>query len=137
MALVASLPWLTAMTTLPGGLRRLLDFVYLPLCHHDPLRTLAFAGAPMCVCSRCAGLYAGLALGFLLGPMGLAARRFSPLFVTALSIIVLDIVTRELGLHGTSHGMRLATGALLGWTAAAWMVVATGSPARRSPAQHC
>ena len=70
-ALLVALPWLRAWIQacrcLPDWLNRLIDEAFRPLCHHMAGRVLVLAGQPMCVCSRCAGLYAGLAVGFLVG----------------------------------------------------------------------
>jgi uncharacterized membrane protein len=130
-ALLSALPWLRVLPGVPLWLAQLVDRTFLPLCHHWAGRVLVLGGEPMCVCSRCAGLYAGLALGFLLPGPKLDDHVYARAFGGALAAALLDIVTQDLGLHPPSHPVRLLTGALLGWTAAAWMVRAT-SP-RRSP----
>ncbi len=52
-----------------GTLRALLSM----FCHQEPSRCFWVAGAPMCLCHRCVGIYAGIALGAL----GTAAARRS------------------------------------------------------------
>lgn len=131
LAWVAALPWLAALPKAPGPFRRLVRLVYLGLCHHEPTRTLVLSGEPMCVCSRCAGLYLGLTVGFLFGSLGVADNRFSRLFIAAMTMTVLDVGTQDLGLHPPWHVVRLLTGLLLGWSVAAWMVAATSRPRSR------
>ena len=79
-------------------------------------------GEAMCVCSRCAGLYGGLALGFLLPPPALEDRSFRRLLAVALAAMGIDVAMQDAGLHAACHPVRLATGVMVGWTAAAWMV---------------
>src|SRR5512132_493563 len=66
---VGVLPWILpfARALLPlGRAGELLDLFFLPMCHRLPERTLSLAGVSMPLCSRCAGIFAGLALGSLL-----------------------------------------------------------------------
>ena len=124
-ALLVALPWLRAWIQacrcLPDWLNRLIDEAFRPLCHHMAGRVLVLSGQPMCVCSRCAGLYAGLAVGFLVGGPRLEGRTYARMVVVAIAAAVVDVVTQDAGLHAPYHPARLATGALLGWTTAAWM----------------
>lgn len=132
--LLCALPWLRALHGAPAWLAQTVDLVFLPLCHHWPGRVLVLSGDAMCVCSRCAGLYAGLALGFLLTAPKLTDRVYARLLAVAISLAILDVVTQDIGLHAPLHPVRLVTGASVGWVAAAWMVCAT-SQSRRSPRQ--
>ena len=131
---LCALPWLRALNLAPLWLAHAVDLAFLPLCHHWPGRVLVLSGEAMCVCSRCAGLYAGLALGFLLAAPKLTDRVYARLLAVAIALAVLDVVTQDVGLHAPLHAVRLATGAGIGWVAAAWMVRAT-SRSRRSPRQ--
>ncbi len=92
------------------------------MCHQQPERTLTILGAPMVVCSRCAGLYLGLAIGVVL-PL---PRRLLPhgraLVGAAIALATIDVVTQDLGLHAPFHPVRLATGVLLGWSGCAFMM---------------
>lgn len=76
----------------------------------------------MVVCSRCAGLYLGVALGVAL-PL---PRRWLPhgraLVLAAVAIAAIDVLTQDLGLHAPYHPGRLATGLLLGWSGCAFMM---------------
>jgi len=130
LLLIAGLtPWIFALLRLRTPE---LVLTFHAICHQRPERTLDVLGAPMLVCSRCAGVYAGVALGALLW----LPRRFLPrgraLFLGALGITVVDVVTQDLGLHPPYHPVRLATGLLLGWSGSAFMIGALR--AERRPA---
>ena len=113
------LPWLLALR--PGWSRALFH-VFRAICHQRPERTLTILGAPMVVCSRCAGLYLGLAIGVVL-PL---PRRLLPhgraLVIASVAMATLDVLTQDLGLHAPFHPVRLATGVLLGWSGCAFMM---------------
>jgi uncharacterized membrane protein len=113
------LPWLVALRP---AWSRVVFPVFRTLCHQRPERTLAIFGAPMVVCSRCAGLYLGVALGVAL-PL---PRRLLPhgraLVIAALVIAAIDVLTQDLGLHAPYHPGRLATGLLLGWSGCAFLM---------------
>jgi uncharacterized membrane protein len=115
--LVGSLPWWlpVARRTLPGApLWLLLDWLFLPVCHRLPSRTLMITGVAMPLCSRCAGIFAGLALGALVERprLGLRAARWA--LATAGLLMLLDVLAQELGWHPLWHSTRIATGVLLG-----------------------
>src|SRR5262245_24781194 len=67
-----ALPWLLPLARryLPLGTAGVtLDLAFVSMCHRLPERTLSLAGVPMPLCSRCAGVFAGVALGAaVLGP---------------------------------------------------------------------
>lgn len=130
-ALLCALPWLRAWPSTPGWLGRVVGLTFLPLCHHWAGRVLELGGEPMCVCSRCAGLYAGLAAGFLLPAPALADRTYRRVLTVAIAAMAVDVVTQDAGLHAPWHPARLATGLAVGWALAAWVVRATG-PRRSS-----
>ena len=113
------LPWLLALRP---AWSRVVFPVFRTLCHQRLERTLVIFGAPMVVCSRCAGLYLGVALGVAL-PL---PRRWLPhgraLVLAAVAIAAIDVLTQDLGLHAPYHPGRLATGLLLGWSGCAFMM---------------
>jgi uncharacterized membrane protein len=85
----------------------------------------------MCVCSRCAGLYGGVAIAALLSsrfPVGKTVR-FTLALGAGLALMLLDIVTQDLGWHPPWHPVRLLTGAWVGGAIASWML---GDPQRFS-----
>jgi len=67
------LPSALDATGLPGGTP--LRAAYHPLCHQLPSRSLDWAGHPLAICARCAGLYLGAALALGLAALTAAAAR--------------------------------------------------------------
>jgi uncharacterized membrane protein len=125
------LPWLRVLRGLPTSLGLAIDQAFSALCHHLPERTLVLGGSAMCVCSRCAGLYAGVALAAVwtrIEPASRGASRARLAFQVGLGLLALDVVTQDLGLHPPWHSVRLATGALVGWAAAFWMLAELEGP---------
>lgn len=119
------LPWIRVLRGFPTSLGLAIDQAFSALCHHLPERTLVLGGSAMCVCSRCAGLYAGIALAAAWPRIERALRgrcRARLVFQVGLALLALDVVTQELGMHAPWHPVRLATGALVGWAAARWML---------------
>jgi uncharacterized membrane protein len=129
LVFTGTLPWICAAFQM-----RTPWFIYLyhTLCHQISERTLSVWGAPMLVCSRCAGLYLGIALGALLPLSGWALAHARKLLVIALFLTVLDVTSQDLGLHDPHHGARLATGWALGFFASAFMVGAILTEQQRS-----
>jgi len=115
--LVGSLPWWLPLARryLPAApVWLLLDWLFLPVCHRLPSRTLCLAGVAMPLCSRCAGIFAGLALGAIAQwpRLGLRAARW--ILAGAGLLMALDVAAQELGWHPLWHWTRIATGVLLG-----------------------
>ena len=121
IAAVGLLPW--ALGLLPLSTPEL-RVVFHTMCHQLPERTWQLRGEPMMVCSRCAGLYAGIAAGALL-PLPRRWLSFGrALFCAALGLNLIEFGTEALGLRSLSHPPRMAVGALLGWVMAALAVTA-------------
>jgi len=111
------LPWLLLL----GGPRTAwLKPAFRALCHQIPERTLVI-GVPMLVCSRCAGLYLGVALGALFPPPNWAPDRWRFLVLLSGLLMALDVATQDLGLHPPLHSLRLSTGLALGWASSAFL----------------
>ena len=75
---VGTMPfWLPlARAWLPlGPVGQLLDGLFILVCHRLPERTLQLAGVAMPVCSRCGGIFAGLALGIVVAWPRLSLRH--------------------------------------------------------------
>lgn len=121
LALAGAAPWLLALLGKPG---LTLQPVFHSFCHQIPERTLSVMGNPMVVCSRCAGIYGGVALAALMPTMPFLIRRGRTWVIVALVVMVLDVLLQDLGAHAPSHPLRLATGFLVGWTAAAFLFAA-------------
>jgi uncharacterized membrane protein len=125
------LPWL-----LPLGRRYVplgragiaLDLVFVPMCHRLPERTLTLAGMPMPLCSRCAGVFAGVALGALVMRPLLPPARSRWLIAAAGALMALEVVTQDAGLHPIWHPTRLLTGLLFGYALAVTCVAALRGP---------
>ncbi len=115
------LPFARAWLSL-GAIGSLADAPFALICHRLPERTLSLAGVAMPVCSRCAGIFAGLALGAATGWPALPMPRARIALAAALLLLIADVVTQALGVHPLWHASRLATGALLGHLAAATIV---------------
>jgi uncharacterized membrane protein len=119
------LPWLRTIASpvLPVPLKLSIDQAFAALCHHWLERTLVLGVSPMCVCSRCAGFYAGVALAALwptsLTPSPHVLRRA---LEAGLVLMATDILTQDLGLHAPLHLLRLVSGAWVGGALAAWML---------------
>lgn len=118
VVLTGALPWALLLAPIHG---HQVALAFRTLCHQLPERTLVVSGAPMVVCSRCAGVYAGVALGVLLPLRRRWLAHGRALFLASLSLGVLDVVTQDVGLHAPWHPVRLATGLAIGWTASAFM----------------
>ena len=112
-------------STLPlGEIGHFLDGMFIMVCHRIPERTFALAGVDMPVCSRCAGLLGGLALGALIA-RPLPTRKTSwTLLGMALLLMMADIITQDMGLHPVWHSSRLLTGLLVGYVASIALVAA-------------
>jgi uncharacterized membrane protein len=133
LVLVAGLsPWLLALARVRATE---IALVFRALCHQRPERTLVLFGDSMLVCSRCAGLYAGVALGALLPLPRRLLPRGRALVLGAIAVTLVDIVTQDLGLHPPLHPVRLATGLLLGWSASGFMFSALRSEAAAAAAR--
>jgi uncharacterized membrane protein len=124
VALVVAAPWLAA-----GGHGVMARGVYRGFavaCHQMPERSFHLFGHPLAVCARCAGLYAGFALGLLAYPLArpLASRRAPARawLVAAALPAAADFTLGFAGLWENTHPSRALTGALLGAVAALYVV---------------
>jgi len=98
-------------------IRALLD----PVCHQMPERSFWLAGAPLAVCARCIGLYAGFLAGCVsLAAFALRGSRWpgpppprSVLLVMALPTF-LELLAESTGLTQSSGPLRALAGWLFG-----------------------
>jgi uncharacterized membrane protein len=127
LAFVGALPWAFAAFAAfapfgrcAHGLRPLFG----SFCHQLPERCLVFFGAPMVVCSRCAGVYAGIALGAVLPAPGFVLRRGRAVVWIAAAAMLLDVVVQNYMAHTVIHALRLATGLAAGWAGCAFALAA-------------
>ncbi|MEM1028820.1 MAG: DUF2085 domain-containing protein [Myxococcota bacterium] len=120
---VGSLPWwLPLVRDVLGIAGDALDLSFVVLCHRLPERTLEIGHHAMPVCSRCGGIYLGLALGAVLMWPRLSLRGARWALFGAGLLMLIDVVTQDLGLHPVWHATRIATGALLGWVASSTLM---------------
>lgn len=97
--------------------------MFSDLCHQSPERSFWLNGQPMAVCSRCIGIYAGFAFGWILLPV-LALSTFTqnwPMKKGALAVVILnfiDIIGNILNLWENTLVSRLVLGSAIGTTAA-------------------
>ena len=75
----------------------------------------------MVVCSRCAGVFAGIAVGAIAPLPRSLVSIGRALVLGAVGLAALDVITQDLGLHAPFHPTRLATGVLLGYSATAFL----------------
>jgi len=97
--------------------------IFAHVCHQIPDRSFWIAGQPMAVCSRCFGIYAGFALGWLLlpvtGRMNVARLMpFKRILLAAVLINLADIIGNFLGFWENTLTSRLILGCMLGIAAA-------------------
>ena len=89
-----------------------------PLCHQLDGRSLHIFGVPLAVCSRCSAIYAGFLAGVIIYPLFRPVREPHPpsrtMLVIALLPMIVDVVMGFAGLHDSSIGTRLVTGAFFG-----------------------
>ncbi len=122
-------PWAVTLlrAALPLGVVGVaLDALFVTVCHRLPERTLSLAGVAMPVCSRCAGIFAGVAVGALAAWPRAPARRWRAAITAAGAALFVDVVTQDLGLHPPWHPVRLATGLAFGYAIGAASVDLSG-----------
>jgi uncharacterized membrane protein len=83
-------------------------------CHQDPARSFWLFGAPLAVCTRCFGIYAGAALA----SFTLAPRRVRAFFLAALLANAIDVLA-ESATHANVEALRFTLGFALGASAIA------------------
>ncbi len=71
-ALIISPPFLAEAGLDTGA--ALTRLFFAPICHQIPERSLHILGTPLPVCARCAGIYGGALLAFVLATFGVRAK---------------------------------------------------------------
>ena len=126
---LGALPWWLplARARLPlSDLGASLDRIFVPMCHRLPERSLALAGVQMPLCSRCAGIFAGVAVGAAIARPRLPISVWRPLMVAIAAVMAIEVATQDLGLHALWHPSRLATGFAFGYALVVAFVVQLG-----------
>ena len=98
------------------------------LCHQIPNRSFFIAGEPFGVCSRCFGVYLGLAVGFAIYPLWRSLVEIEPIpkFWLFLSLIPITIDWSLTVFHiwENTYLSRFITGLILGIACASYIVPA-------------
>lgn len=98
------------------------------ICHQIPDRSFHVEGEPFAVCSRCFGVYLGLAFGFAVYPLWRNITEIEPLprFWLFLSLIPIGIdwSLTVFGVWENNHASRIITGLILGVACATYIVPA-------------
>ena len=107
-------PFLPALFEgIPGldAFGRLLDAWFSFQCHRDEARSLVTTA----VCTRCLGIYVGLALGALVLRPKLAPLKHLAWVVASTALLVADVLTEALGWRPPFAPLRFATGLSLAY----------------------
>jgi len=124
LVLAGALPYLAfALGGGPTWLARWFRFQ----CHGRIDRTLALGGQYFPVCSRCLGIYTGLALASILVIPKVSAPARRMWIVGAALAMVLEVYVQDASGHAPIHVLRLVTGLLLAWPVALTLVAAGSS----------
>ncbi|MDI1478525.1 DUF2085 domain-containing protein [Polyangium sp. y55x31] len=125
-------PWLLTLARawrLLGEDAGPLDSVFSAICHRLPERTLRLAGVVMPLCSRCAGIFAGLAAAALVGwPADARPRARRGWLLSAGLCMVVDVIARAAGPYPGGHATRLATGFAFGYALAVGLLPPRAAP---------
>lgn len=135
IAVVISVIWVLAIVTPPiflalemRGVSAFFYRFFSFVCHQIPERSIELLGQPMAVCSRCFGIYLGLAVGTLAYPVLRDITRIDPLprVWLFLSIIptAIDWSLTIFGIWENTMISRFFTGSVLGFTCAMYIVPA-------------
>ncbi|HEX6274123.1 MAG TPA: DUF2085 domain-containing protein [Polyangiaceae bacterium] len=114
-------PFLPAWTEgIPGlaGFGRALDAWFSFQCHREAARSFGASA----VCTRCLGIYVGLALGALLVRPRLAPKAHVLWMLAASVALVADVVSEALGIRASSAPLRFVTGFALAYPAGVSLV---------------
>jgi uncharacterized membrane protein len=141
LTLAGILLWLSAIVLAPvlrkGGTSAA-AFIYAcfaPVCHQNPQRSFAVLGAPLAVCSRCFGIYAGFLGGMILYPFrrGFDSVRLPGLraFLLVSLPIGLDAGANFFGLWNTPNLPRFLLGFAWGTILPFYVMAALGELALR------
>jgi len=115
--MVLLLPWLRHLTD--ASLFDAVEALLGMQCHRLAGRVIQVGSTQMAVCSRCAGIYAGIGIGVGLGrPRWLAKTTAWVVAVAGVSMLV-EIGLEAFGVVPVAHAIRWMTGMALSWPVAA------------------
>lgn len=110
-------PWVVPLLRayLPlGALGVALDAAFTTMCHRVPERSLEIAGVMMPLCSRCAGIFGGVAIGAVIAWPRASLRAYKLAISAAGAAMLLDVIMQDLALHPLWHATRVGTGFAFG-----------------------
>ena len=96
------------------------------MCHGKVERCVELFGAPMPICARCVGIYAGMLLGILAFwavPL-LREKVMRGVAFAAAAPLALDGLTQLTGLRESTNELRIATGVIAGLAFGLWILSA-------------
>jgi len=125
-ALIVAPPFLASAGLDAGA--AMVRFLFAPVCHQIPERSFHILGSPLPVCARCAGIYGGALLAFILAAAGVRARaamRGTASFLAAAAVPSLATwILAGAGLISDAAVVRAVAGAVLGAAVGACLVPA-------------
>lgn len=105
-----------------------LYYAFSFICHQIPERSFHLHEDKLAVCARCAGVYAGIFLGFLFYPLFRRVGNVEPMprvwLILACVPLAVDWALTFFGIWENTHATRFLTGALLGAACAVYILPA-------------
>ena len=130
-------PWLPPFASRVVGLdwvARLFEAWFEFQCHREAARSLVIFSHVLPVCIRCFGIYTGLGLGALVLRPKLEVWPLRIWVAVAAGLMIVDVVTENLGLRPEWGLVRLGTGLLLAYPVGSALVwSARGEPSSTDP----
>ena len=96
------------------------------ICHGRIERSLELFGAPMPICARCTGIYAGLLIGLVAYWLfrSLREKTMRMIAFAAVTPLAIDGLTQLTGLRESTNELRIATGLIAGIAFGLWILSA-------------
>jgi uncharacterized membrane protein len=120
--------WAPVFGSLPvlDSAAELLDAWFALQCQRDSARSFAPFATALPVCSRCVGIYLGLALGAIVARPRLTGRQLLTWTLGAATLMLLDVGTELWSLRPASGVLRSFTGGALSFPIAAVLARSSG-----------
>ena len=116
LVLAGALPFISwSFSMLGWPIAHALDPWFRFQCHNLTDRMLAVGGHRFPVCSRCLGIYGGLAMAAVVANPRLRPHQRRAWIIAAAAFMVLEVILQDRTGHPPYHALRLLTGVLLAW----------------------